>query len=544
MSYQWVIIDTETTGINQPIHVVEIAAQRMIDQKPEGEPFSCLINHDIEIPDASSRIHGYTRDILERDGLLPKEAYSDLSDYVGDRYMVAYNLPYDWDDVLVKEWGRLGVNQVGKRGFCALRLVRRLLDPVPAGNCKLQTLRRYYDLPERAAHSAKGDVHTVLDLFEKVLFPIAKQLNLKDLERISTYAEEEWYPSKIGFGKYKGRDFKEAKTDQDLKSYLQWLADSENKRSSKLGQWYLENLEFESPPSPVFDFNLSSTDGDENKQNSTSGITVWTDPEIDQFKPLIEVARIKLAEVETEYGVLKSKIDKTRSVIFKSLRPLYEKIDTIKLKIQYRRIFLDTLLQGGEEETENFEEQYQQAEQEKYDEYEKTEADLSSKKGLSEEEKNRLSKTWKKLVRVFHPDRHQNDKDKRKRYEELTAMINRAKEDGDLETLEKIADDPEAYASEKGLGSLDLSEVDEVESLKRLWNALQAEIIAVLEAIEALKKSSEYELAKLAEKNEDFLDNVIKQQKDDLREEADRLNKEADKLNEEIEGLTGETFLF
>ena len=39
MSYQWVIIDTETTEINKPIHVVEIAAQRMIDQKPEGEPF-------------------------------------------------------------------------------------------------------------------------------------------------------------------------------------------------------------------------------------------------------------------------------------------------------------------------------------------------------------------------------------------------------------------------------------------------------------------------------------------------------------------------
>ena len=57
-----------------------------------------------------------------------------------------------------------------------------------------------------------------------------------------------------------------------------------------------------------------------------------------------------------------------------------------------------------------------------------------------------------------------------------------------LETLEEIADDPEAYASKKGLGSLDLSEVDEMESLKRLWNALQAEIIAVMEAIEALRE--------------------------------------------------------
>ena len=217
-----------------------------------------------------------------------------------------------------------------------------------------------------------------------------------------------------------------------MKSYLQWLADSENKRSSKLGQWYLENLKFESPPSPVFDFNSSSTDGDENKQKSTSSITVWTDPEIDQFKPLIEVARLKLAEVETEYGVLKSKIDKTRSVIFKSLRPLYEKIDTIKLKIQYRRIFLDTLLQEGEEETENFEEQYQQAEQEKYDKYEKTEADLSSKTGLSEEEKIDFQKYGRNSSVSFIRQGIKTTRTKEKEYEELTAMINRAKEDGDL----------------------------------------------------------------------------------------------------------------
>jgi len=29
-------------------------------------------------------------------------------------------------------------------------LAQRLLDPVPAGNCKLQTLRQYYRLPNAA----------------------------------------------------------------------------------------------------------------------------------------------------------------------------------------------------------------------------------------------------------------------------------------------------------------------------------------------------------------------------------------------------------
>ena len=104
MSYSWVILDTETTGITPPIYVVEVAAQRMVDMHPDGEPFSCLINHDIDIPDSASRIHGYTKELLDRDGLLPEEAYKNVSDYIGERHVVAYNLAYDWDDVLVKEW--------------------------------------------------------------------------------------------------------------------------------------------------------------------------------------------------------------------------------------------------------------------------------------------------------------------------------------------------------------------------------------------------------------------------------------------------------
>ena len=122
-------------------------------------------------------------------------------------------------------------------------------------------------------------------------------------------------------------------------------------------------------------------------------------------------------------------------------------------------------------------------------------------------------------------------------------MINRAKEDGDLETLEEIASDPEAYARKKGLGSLDLSDRNEAESLKRLWHALQTEIISVLDAIESLKESSEYELATLAEMNDEFLHDVIKKREVSLQKELDLLNQEAKNLNEEIENLTGESFL-
>ena len=85
---------------------------------------------------------------------------------------------------------RLRISPIGSQGLCALRLAQRLRDPVPAGNCKLQTLRQYYRLPERGAHTAFGDVQTVVDLFAQVLRPIAEHRDLDTWEKLAAYAGE------------------------------------------------------------------------------------------------------------------------------------------------------------------------------------------------------------------------------------------------------------------------------------------------------------------------------------------------------------------
>ena len=172
-------------------------------------------------------------DGLERGAAAREHGVAALREVVGNLPVVAYNLPYDWDDVLVPEWKRLGIAPVGSRGFCALRLAQRLLDPVPSGNCKLQTLRRYYALPERAAHSAEGDVLTVVDLFQHVLRPIAEERGLEDWDALAAFAEEEWYPSRIAFGKHKGRSIFEAKIDSELRGWIEWLCDSKSERSRR-----------------------------------------------------------------------------------------------------------------------------------------------------------------------------------------------------------------------------------------------------------------------------------------------------------------------
>ena len=126
--FEWLLLDTETDGLMEPIHVVEIAAQRMRGWTPNGEPFRVLINHNVPIPSAAVAIHGYTEEFLRKNGEDPLEAHELFRAYAGDLPAVAHNLSFDWNRALCPEWQRLGLPPVGRRGFCTLMLSRRVVD--------------------------------------------------------------------------------------------------------------------------------------------------------------------------------------------------------------------------------------------------------------------------------------------------------------------------------------------------------------------------------------------------------------------------------
>ncbi len=231
---EWIVFDTETNGLIPPIAVVELAAQRMQGWDPVGPPFRFLVNQNAEISPEALRVNGYTREILERDGELPLTVYRAFADYVEDRPLASFNLDFDLDQVLIPEWQRFSLKPAGRRGLCLLRLAQRLLDPVPAGNCKLQTLRQYYRLPERAAHTALGDVLTTIDLLQDVLRPIAETRGLTTWAQLQDFSEQEWFPSRLSFGKHKGRNYTEAAFDQGLRGWLDWLTTSNNERTANI----------------------------------------------------------------------------------------------------------------------------------------------------------------------------------------------------------------------------------------------------------------------------------------------------------------------
>ncbi|MEA3639136.1 MAG: exonuclease domain-containing protein, partial [Lamprobacter sp.] len=521
--------------IKAPIYVVELAAQRMRGWEPEGEPFQRMLNHGIEIPPEASRVNGYTREILERDGEAPHAVYAAFADYAGDRPLVAYNLSYDLDSVLLPEWARLGLDAISRPGFCALRLAQRLLDPVPAGNHKLQTLRQFYRLPARGAHTALGDVETVVDLLQNVLRPLAEARGLNTREALTTFTQAPWYPSRIAFGKHKGRAFREALTDPDLQAWLQWLASSSNSRSAQMGRWYLEQLAAldEEPEHEPPIIAISSGQG------TGPALAHYRNPERERLQQVIAAARERLADLTAEYTQEHQAVEVVRASLFERLRTHYERRDHLRLKIEYRRRYLDTLLTEGEEEAETVRPEYEQARDETEREYEEAAAEAAENKDLSDEERQELKTLWRKLVRLYHPDRFAHDPEQQDTYERLMQSVNQARDQGDIERMREIANDPTGFLQRQGWGSLDFSDEAELAKLRQLYDSLQARILSLLEELSDLRESHDYELYRLSTERPDFLDEIALQMSDEIEAEIADLETEAKALAEEIEQLTG-----
>jgi hypothetical protein len=160
---EWLVVDTETNGLYPPIFTLEIAAQRMVGWEPAGEPFRVLLNHDVPIDPAAQAVHGYSRDFLRREGMDPLEGHARFRAYAEDRPIVAYNLSFDWDRVLLPECQRLRVPPAGRKGFCAMTLARRVIHET--GNYRLETVKTHFRLSASRSHRGLNDVMTVVELF-------------------------------------------------------------------------------------------------------------------------------------------------------------------------------------------------------------------------------------------------------------------------------------------------------------------------------------------------------------------------------------------
>ena len=121
----------------------------------------------------------------------------------------------------------------------------------------------------------------------------------------------------------------------------------------------------------------------------------------------------------------------------------------------------------------------------------------------------------------------------------LTAAINQAKDNGDIETLREIAEDPHGFILRQGWAKLDFKDVEELAQLKRLHETLQKEIVAVTESLKQLRESPDYELCQLAEQKPGVLDELAAERAKQLEIENAELEMQAEQLAKEIKRLGG-----
>lgn len=256
-----------------------------------------------------------------------------------------------------------------------------------------------------------------------------------------------------------------------------------------------------------------------------------------QLQRLVADARAQLAQLEADYIREKSRMDAVQAGLFQHLRPHHQKRDRLRLAVEYRQKFLDSFIRDDPDEVEQSEKDFEQAKARLDEGYEELAA-AAEKKKLAAGRELEVARLWEKLVRRHHPDLFANEPDKLETFHQLTAAIDLAKANGDLETLREIAKDPHAFIQRQGWVSLDFKGAEEPAQLKRLHETLQSEFAEVAESLKELRASPDYELCQLAEQKPGLLDELAAKRAKQLELENAELEKQAEELAAEIKKLS------
>ena len=107
--------------------------------------------------------------------------------------------------------------------------------------------------------------------------------------------------------------------------------------------------------------------------------------------------------------------------------------------------------------------------------------------------------------------------------------------------MKEIADDLHGFILRQGWATLDFSDEAELTQLRQLYGTLELEIIAVIESLNRLRESPDYELCQISGRKPGVLGELAAERKELLEKEIVELEKQANQLAVEIRELNGGT---
>lgn len=207
-----IVLDTETTGLADPIGVCELAYIE-IDPATLLEKFRAhsLIDPEMPISASASGVHRITNDMVQDAPTLDEFFKIVLQDPFAneDVIMIAHNARFDYS--LVERY--LGRSLT----LCTLKLAKRVFPD--AENHKLATLKYLLGLGTGGhSHGAMTDVEDALDLLYKIV-----EKTGYNLSELLEFQETPLLVTHMPFGKHKGLRLVDVP-----KSYLVWLMKQDN----------------------------------------------------------------------------------------------------------------------------------------------------------------------------------------------------------------------------------------------------------------------------------------------------------------------------
>lgn len=160
-SKEFVVLDSETTGLKDPIGFVEVA----VTDSDGNALLETTVRPKLPIEPGAAKVHGYTEEKLE-DAPTFKEIYPELLDAISGRRIVVYNASYD-RKVFDAEVGMLGA-----RGLLLGKYM-------PAWECAMGWFAQYVGQPGKrdgykfqklpgGDHTSLGDCRATLEVLQRM----------------------------------------------------------------------------------------------------------------------------------------------------------------------------------------------------------------------------------------------------------------------------------------------------------------------------------------------------------------------------------------
>lgn len=199
-TYQYVVFDLETTGLNlKTDRVVSVGAFRIVEGRIRlDDIYFELINPGRNISNASIKIHGVVPDMVLT-ARSASEVFDDFLAYLGNDILVAHHAPFDLhfiNKTMIRKYD-FPLQNVALDTAVLCRNLLFSTHPYPYGfrvnhsKSSLDAVAKHFDIQIHDRHTSLGDALAAAMIFQRILTRIEKAGSgtLKTLLKASNYLQ-------------------------------------------------------------------------------------------------------------------------------------------------------------------------------------------------------------------------------------------------------------------------------------------------------------------------------------------------------------------